>query len=102
MRKSNVLASLTLAILREHFGPTINIPFAAAAQFIGIAPQTARNQITAANKRRKGYSRFPLPTYLINGRRFVNILTLAAWCDAKQKASVKRKAKKHARVGGAV
>ena len=61
--------------IESRFPNTFNVPVAAAAEFIGVAYQTARNQILA--------NRFPLSTFLQGGRRMVSSSELARYLIEK-------------------
>lgn len=65
-------------------GGDFNVPVVLAGQFLGRASQTTRNQISLGT--------FPLPTFLIGKRRFVQAADLASWFDTQRsKARQSRK-----------
>lgn len=66
----------SLATLREFFPDQIAIPLPLVARVLGIAEQTARNQVSAG--------KFPIPTFLQGPLRFALITDIAAHLDAKR------------------
>lgn len=74
--------SSTLQILLARFGGQILIPFAQAAESVGIAQQTARNQLVAG--------KFPVPTLEIGSRRFVHVEDLANFVESLRQPKPKR------------
>jgi hypothetical protein len=64
----------TITILLARFNGQVLIPFAAAAECVGIPEQTARNKLV------KGV--FPIPTVLSGGRRFVHVQDLANYVES--------------------
>lgn len=66
--------SSTLQILLARFGGQVLIPFTQAAESVGIAQQTARNQLVSG--------KFPVPTLEIGTRRFIHIQDLANFVES--------------------
>jgi Pyocin activator protein PrtN len=66
--------SATLQILLARFNGQVLIPFILAAESVGIAQQTARNQLVSG--------KFPIKTILVGSRRFIHILDLAEYVDS--------------------
>ena len=64
----------TLDILLAQHDGKILIPLAPAAAAAGMATQTARNLLWAG--------RFPLPTVMVGGRRFIHVADLASYIDS--------------------
>ncbi len=74
--------STTTAILLTKFNGQILIPFSDAAEIAGIAPQTARNQLTKGT--------FPIPSIRNGGRRFIHIHDLAAFIDGLRNSVINK------------
>jgi hypothetical protein len=68
--------STSLALLREMFPDQINIEFQCAARALGVAHQTAYNQVSTGI--------FPVKTFKVGSKRVCNILDLAAVLDAQR------------------
>ena len=64
----------TLQILLANFNGQILIPFAPASECVGISVQTARNRLSNGT--------FPIPTKLVESRRFIHISDLANFVDS--------------------
>jgi len=64
----------TIQILLARFNGQVLIPWTAASEVVGIAPQTARNRLTEG--------KFPIPTKLVESRRFIHIADLASYVDS--------------------
>lgn len=72
----------TITILLAQFKGQVLIPFAAAAECVGIPEQTARNKLVKGE--------FPIPTVLSGGRRFIHIQDLANYVDALRESQSKK------------
>jgi predicted DNA-binding transcriptional regulator AlpA len=68
--------SPSLALLREMFPDQVNIELQCAARALGVAQQTAYNQVSAGN--------FPVRTFKLGAKRVCNILDLAAVLEAQR------------------
>jgi hypothetical protein len=66
--------SSTLQIFLAQFKGQVLIPFAVAVLAVGIAPQTARNQLVAG--------KFPIQTVVIGARRFIHVEDLANFVES--------------------
>lgn len=66
-------ASPSLVLVLVSFGGIGAIPFVDAARFAGFANQTARNLLSE--------NKFPIPTFMRNGRRFIHATILSAYMD---------------------
>lgn len=66
--------SITLQILLAQFHGQVLIPFAPAAESIGIPEQTARNRLVSGN--------FPIKTILNGSRRFIHVEDLANYVES--------------------
>lgn len=64
----------TIQILLARFNGQVLIPWTAASESVGIAPQTARNRLTEGT--------FPIPTKMVETRRFIHIADLASYVDS--------------------
>jgi hypothetical protein len=74
--------SSTLQILLARFNGQVLIPFAQAAESVGIAEQTARNQLVSG--------KFPVPTLEIGSRRFIHVEDLANFVELLRQPKPKR------------
>lgn len=74
--------SSTLQILLARFGGQVLIPFTQAAESVGIAQQTARNQLVSG--------KFPVPTLEIGTRRFIHIEDLANFVESLRQPKPRR------------
>lgn len=72
----------TITILLARFNGQILIPFASAAECVGIAVQTARNKLNR--------NEFPIATLLSGSRRFVHIEDLAAYVESLRESQGKK------------
>lgn len=83
--------SPTIQILLARFNGQVLIPFTQGAETVGIAQQTARNQLAAG--------KFPMPTITVGARRFIHIEDLANFVEGHRQPKPKRGARtKKARV----
>ena len=64
----------TIQILLAQFNGQVLIPFAPASESVGISAQTARNRLSNGT--------FPMPTRLVESRRFIHISDLANFVDS--------------------
>lgn len=62
-----------LEILQEHYPAQLRIPLRESARWIGIAPTTARNRVTAGT--------FPIRTVRFGDLQLVDIRDLAGYLD---------------------
>lgn len=83
--------SSTLQILLARFNGQVLIPFTQGAESVGIAQQTARNQLVAG--------KFPMPTLTVGARRFIHIEDIANFIEGHRQPKAKRGARtKKARI----
>lgn len=68
--------SSTIQILLARFDGQILIPFVSASESVGIQAQTARNRLSNGT--------FPIPTVMIESRRFIHISDLADFVDSRR------------------
>ncbi len=66
--------SLTTQLLLARFNGQLLIPFTSASETVGISAQTARNRLSNGT--------FPMPTKLVESRRFIHISDLADFVDS--------------------
>lgn len=66
--------STTIQILLARFNGQVLIPLVSASESIGISAQTARNRLSNGT--------FPIPTRLVESRRFIHISDLANFVDS--------------------
>lgn len=75
----------TLTILMARFNGQVLVPFAAGAECVGIAVQTARNKLNRGE--------FPIPTLLSGGRRFIHIEDLSTYVESLRESQGKMTAR---------
>lgn len=75
----------TLTILMARFNSQVLVPFAAGAECVGIAVQTARNKLNRGE--------FPIPTLLSGGRRFIHIQDLANYVEGLREQPLQKGAR---------
>lgn len=68
------IISTTIQILLARFNGQVLIPLVSASESIGISAQTARNRLSNGT--------FPIPTRLVESRRFIHISDLANFVDS--------------------
>lgn len=64
----------TIQILLARFNGQVLIPLVSASESVGISAQTARNRLCNGT--------FPIPTRLVESRRFIHISDLANFVDS--------------------
>jgi len=64
----------TIQILLARFNGQVLIPLVSASESVGISAQTARNRLSNGT--------FPIPTRLVESRRFIHISDLADFVDS--------------------
>ena len=76
LRLENKMQNITttIQILLARFNGQVLIPFAPASESVGISAQTARNRLSNGT--------FPMPTRLVESRRFIHISDLANFVDS--------------------
>ncbi|EUJ10570.1 Pyocin activator protein PrtN [Methylophilaceae bacterium 11] len=68
--------SSTIQILLARFNGQVLIPLVPASESVGIPAQTARNKLSNGT--------FPIPTVMIDSRRFIHISDLADFVDSRR------------------
>lgn len=66
--------SHTVQLLLVRFNGQLLIPLVSASEAVGISAQTARNRLSNGT--------FPIPTKLVESRRFIHISDLADFVDS--------------------
>jgi hypothetical protein len=66
--------SQTVQLLLVRFNGQLLIPLVSASEAVGISGQTARNRLSSGT--------FPIPTRLVESRRFIHISDLANFVDS--------------------
>ena len=65
--------NVTLALLQQIFPNLLVVSAIEAGKVISLAPQTVKNQVSTGS--------FPIPTYLIGGKRICKITEIADYID---------------------
>jgi hypothetical protein len=71
--------SSTIQILLARFNGQVLIPLVSASESVGIPAQTARNRLSNGT--------FPIPTVMIDSRRFIHISDLADFVESRRVSS---------------
>lgn len=70
------IINATLQILLARFNGQVLIPLISASETVGIPAQTARNRLSKGT--------FPIPTVLVESRRFIHISDLADFVESRR------------------
>lgn len=68
--------STTIQILMARFNGQVLIPLVPASESVGIPAQTARNRLSSGT--------YPMPTVMIESRRFIHISDLAEFVESRR------------------
>lgn len=68
--------STTIQILLARFNGQVLIPLVLASESVGISAQTARNRLSNGT--------FPIPTVMVESRRFIHISDLADFVESRR------------------
>jgi hypothetical protein len=66
----------TIQILLARFNGQVLIPLVSASESVGISAQTARNRLSNGT--------FPIPTVMVESRRFIHISDLADFVESRR------------------